>query len=217
MANVVAESSQTPSWAVSQRTELRPIISPLPIHLSFLKLSAGCHGSLPPAAPLSQPPTHTFTYSPHKHTPTDTHAALMKWILLYQQRTGHLAQWTAMNNSARRGDGKDRRGKVEMGGGVDPETRGNHRMGEVGACQDVSCRGGETQEMNNHDRTCWVNSERGASECFWQYRGPFVLPCADACEQTHWDDRAVPDSATSPFAPSLCSTLLCFTCNHQLK
>lgn len=114
VANVVAESSQTPSWAVSQRTELWPIISPLPIHLSFLKLSAGCHSSLPPTAPLSQPPTHTFIYGPHKHTPTDTHGALMKWIPLYQQRTGHLAQWTAMNNSARRGDGKDRRGKVEM-------------------------------------------------------------------------------------------------------
>ncbi len=96
----------------------------------------------------------------------------MKWILLYQQRTGHLAQWTAMNNSARRGaiDGKERRGEERRGGKVEPrwEARGGgKREGatgqRVGVCQDVSSRGGETQEKNNLDQTCWVNSEREAA------------------------------------------------------
>lgn len=87
----------------------------------------------------------------------------MTWILVYQQCTGHLAQWTSMNNSAR-GEAIDewRRRKVESRweGRGGWRARGNNRTGEVVVFQDVSSRRGEAQKMNNQDETCWVNSER---------------------------------------------------------
>lgn len=38
-----------------------------------------------------------------------------------------------------------------------------------------------------------------------------MLPCADACAQTHWEDQAVPDSAASLLPPSIHTALFHFT------
>lgn len=92
----------------------------------------------------------------------------MKLILLYQQCSGHLAQWTAMNNSARSGaiDTKERGREERRGRKVEPsgqsinrKTQGERGDRRVGVCQDVSDRKGETLERKFHNQTCWVNSE----------------------------------------------------------
>lgn len=96
-------------------------------------------------------------------TQAAAHKALMKWILLYQQCTGHLAQWTTMNNSARRA-AIDRReemrgGKVERRWEASGRKQeGSGRTGEWElAKMRVAEEGGETQEGNN--QSCWVKWE----------------------------------------------------------
>lgn len=136
----------------------------------------------PPLHYPNQQSTNIHTYSIQSmQTHTSTHGAIKKWILLYQQSTGHLAQGTAMNNLARGEEIDEKRGREKMGRGeLSQRARGSD--GTVGAvvCKNGS-RGGATQQWNNRDQTCWVNSEREAVRlcvCYWWYKGPL---CAGLC------------------------------------
>lgn len=58
-----------------------------------------------------------------------------------------MAQWTTINNSARRAatDSEERRGgKVELGDERQAENMREPQDGRVGVCKAVSSRGGET-------------------------------------------------------------------------
>lgn len=141
----------------------------------------------------------------------------MKWILLYQQCTGHLAQWTAMNNSARGEamEGKERRGEEERWSRDErrepAENMRERQDRRVGVCQDVRSRGGETQEKNKHDQTCWVNSERGAVSVCVSDNTEVPLCCPVQMPVHKHTGMTEPCQTLLPpfFLPP--STLLCFT------
>lgn len=203
--------SKQNSYRIESSKKLGHNILPLLICLSFLRLSSGCQCSLPPPHSII-PTTHLPIHIQSAQTHTTTHRALMKWILLYQQCTGHLAQWTAMNNSARREARDEKSGEQGMwrweGRGV-WRTRGNGGTGEVLVCQDASSRGGETQQRNNQDQTCWVNSEAVSVCVSDKTKAPLCCP-VQMPVQKH---TGTTEPCQTPLHPSFLplSTLLRFT------
>lgn len=107
-------------------------------------------------------------FCPHKHT--STQRIPVKWILLYQHRTGHLALQTPMNNSQREAIDERRAG----GGG---DFKGEEALGK----EEEKHRGGivtiKPAESIVREKLC-------VCVCFWWYKSAFVLPCADACAPT---------------------------------
>lgn len=182
------------------------------LHFSLRDFVIGL-GCLSPLHYAFHPLAHTYPVHAKTHG-TDTLGALLKWIPLYRQRAGHLAQWAAMNNSAKREATDERReGGVEMRGerpkeSPDGQSSRGGRWGGVGGLE----RGINMIKLAESivtGRACvCVCMCLCVSVCFWQHNAPFVLPRADACAQSGTDEPCQTRLHPSRLPPS---TTLCLT------